>query len=246
MRHLFHGLLFILFLIPPAAAQISDPYTSITKDELRAAIYAGEVSKVETAFREAQAKFLRGEANVDDLRWLNEVFATTHPDVISFTGAWLKQYPNSIYAHTAQAWLLRDLSWIIRGGNYVRDTYPEALREFSKLQKKAWDHAYKAYEMDARYIPASDALIRLSLTGPNSVKGYKVLDQVMQDDPNWGTLYRAIDTTIPAWGGTWEMAVRMCNLYGPMIESEINMVLYCKAYAVEMFTPKNMVNGHGR
>jgi len=32
MRHLFHGLMFVLFLISPATAQISDPYTSITKE----------------------------------------------------------------------------------------------------------------------------------------------------------------------------------------------------------------------
>ncbi len=241
MLRFFHGLLFALFLISPAAAQISDPYTSITKEELRAAIYAGEVRKVEAAFREAQAKFLRGEANIDDLRWLNEVFTTTHPDVISFTKTWLKRYPNSPYANTAQAWINYKIGWIIRGEKIAIKIYPEALKEFSRLHYDAWDHAIMAYEIDPRYIPASDALIRLANSTSHEIKAYKVLHQVMLDDPNWGTLRRAVESTRPGWGGTWEMAVRMCDLYGPMIEFKYDTVLYCKAYAGAEVFP----NGHG-
>ncbi len=239
MRHLLHGLLFFLFLANPAVAQISDPYTSITKDELRKAIYAGEVRKVETAFRAAQAKFLRGEANIDDLRWLNEVFTTTHPDVISFTEAWLRRYPNSPYAHTAQAWINYKIGWIIRGEGIARKIYPDALTEFSRLHRDAWDHALEAYEADPRYIPASDALMRLANSTHNQIKAYRVLHQAMQDNPDWGNLRRAVDTVQPGWGGTWEIAVRMCEQYGPMIDSDIDMVLYCKAYADLQYFGKN-------
>lgn len=131
---------------------------------------------------------------------------------------------------TAQAWNYYNAGWIIRSSGIALRIYPKALTEFSILYEKAWEYAEKTYEIDPRYIPASDGLIRLANSTGRTIKAYKVLHQVMKDDPNWGTLRRAVESTRPGWGRTWEMAVRMCYLYGPMIEFKYDMVLYCKAY----------------
>ncbi|WP_135506695.1 hypothetical protein [Roseovarius aestuariivivens] len=67
-----------------------------------------------------------------------------------------------------------------------------------------------------------------------TMASYEVLDTVMQEDPNWGTLERAVDATNPGWGGTWETAESMCNYYGPSVADlprGQDPVGACKIYA---------------
>ncbi len=232
MVRLIYGLLFVWFLIPPAAAQISDPYTSITQAELRVAILDGDIDKVERDLATAHARFLAGETKPNDLRFLYTLFGTTDPEILSFTREWLSAYPESPYAHAAQAWNDYNAAWLIRGEASANKTYPKALRMFSQLNNSAWSHARFALDARPRLLPASDALIRLGLFTRFKIKFYTVLDEVMEADPNWGSLYRAIDTTIPAWGGTWEVAENICEYYGPRLtELGDDPVQYCKLYA---------------
>lgn len=231
LRFFTSVLVFILSSLSALAE--SDNFDPLTdKEVLRQAIYDNDISFVEAALAKSQEIFLAGDATGEDMRFLYQIFTTTNPKVISFVEGWLKAKPNSPYAHTAQAWIYFTAGWIIRGEKLARETYPEALNEFRILHHDAFLHAQEAYKADKRMIPASDALLRLANSTGTKRQAYKVLFEVMHDDPNIGTLNRGLTMTMPGWGGSWRMAEDMCDFYGPMIkDSEYDPVLYCKLYA---------------
>ncbi|MEO0772809.1 MAG: hypothetical protein AAFZ04_06465 [Pseudomonadota bacterium] len=130
---------------------------------LQQAIYDRDTPLVEAIIGDAHDMYLPGDADPDDMRVIFQLFTTTNPKVIGFTEDWLKQSPNSVYAHTAQAWIYFTKSWNVRGTKFARQTYPSALREFRRLQEATWHHAWAAYLQSPDFIPATDALLRTAV-----------------------------------------------------------------------------------
>ena len=132
---------------------------------------------------------------------LFQMFKSTNPVTVAFIDNWLDRKPASAFAHSAKSWNLNTRSSNIRGEKLARDTYPDALRIFARMQQQAWDHALTAYQSEPRLISASDGLINLSVgTGRRGI-GLEVLDAVMRTDPNWGTLSHGEYLAHPGWGG---------------------------------------------
>lgn len=216
----------------PSLAQGENPSRLLDKDALRTAIYAGDIAYVEEQLAEVQDRFLTGEATADDVRIVYQIFTTTHPAVIDFTELWLQERPNSVFAHTAQAWIYHTVSWNFRGDKLAFQTYPAAMQEFRRLQDLAWDHAEQAHQDSPNFIPASDALLRMATQTGQKTEGHRVLSFVMTATPNMGTLRRGIDMTHPGWGGSWLEAEWVCNTYAGMIDWKTqDPKIYCLAYA---------------
>ena len=129
---------------------------------LRDAAMRGEIDTVENLLTEAQARYEAGEIPADQVRILNSPFAFTHPDMVTFIENWRRERPASPYAKIAEVWHLYRKSGAIRGDRWARQTYPEALQRFRKMQQQAWDLAHEVYEAHPRMIHASDALLRLA------------------------------------------------------------------------------------
>ena len=160
---------------------------------------------------------------------LFQMFKSTNPVTVAFIDNWLEQKPASAFAHSAKSWNLNTRSSNLRGEKLARDTYPDALRIFARMQQQAWDHALTAYQSEPRLISASDGLINLSVgTGRRGI-GLEVLDAVMRTDPNWGTLSHGEYLAHPGWGGTWDLAEKICDTYAPLVpDPEPSPVLSCK------------------
>lgn len=233
-RHIKYVLIAIVFA-GSAVAHATDAKLEAAKDALWAAISEEDYAAVEAALANAQADYLKNSENRETIRALLGMFYANNPQLVQFTEGWLSAYPKSPFAHTAQAWLYHRVSWDIRGGGLARYIYPQARAEFRGLQIKAWEHAKEAYEADNALLPAADAVIRLAISNGQHRRGYKVLRQVMEKDPNMGTLRRGIGLTAPGWGpgGTWRKAENLCDHYGPMIEGhDTDPVTYCKIFAL--------------
>lgn len=221
----------ILTVCASAAAGQADR-APIGKDAFRALILTGDFYTVEKELAFAHKAFLDGKSDANQLRRLFSLFGTTDPKILEFTQRWLAGRPESVFANTAHAWNAYQSSWRIRGARSYRDTYPEALRQFSELQETAWKHAHKAYTTEPRLLPATDALIRLSMATNHAPESFQVLDEVMTVDPNWGSLFRALDATLPQWGGSWRMAQNICDYYAPRLTTPKGDPLeYCLIYA---------------
>ena len=229
-----HILLLVIFCASPVAAHAADPEPHTIKDEIWAAIDDGDYASVEASLANAQMDFLRGGLSGNDMRELFSLFHVNNPDLIRFVDGWLSDHPHSPFAHTAQAWLLHKISWGIRGDGPAREIYPRALAEFREMQFLAWHHALQAYETDKRFLPASDAILGLANPTGGQRRGYDVLREVMETDPNMGTLTRGVGLTHAGWGGggSWQKAQKICDHYGPMIDGySTDPVTYCKLYA---------------
>ncbi|WP_339106810.1 hypothetical protein [Roseovarius rhodophyticola] len=222
----------LLFLLP-TLTQAGDIYDDLSQDDLWEIIEAKDYAAAEEMFAQSHRLSLRDAEAVDHTRWLFGVFGTNNPKVAHFAEEWLEAYPQSAYAHTGQVWVLHRTAWYIRGEGLARTLYYDAMATFGAMHREAWQLAERAYELAPDLLPASDAIIRLANSTRNQDKALAVLDTVMREAPNYGTLNRAIDLTNPGWGGSWELVEYMCSQYAPLVEihgSDDN-VLWCKLFA---------------
>ncbi len=240
MRHFITAFFTALFFAARAAMATENPETEAAKDELWAAITNTDYAAAEAIIANAHAEYLQNGTNQNRTRDLLGLFYANNPMLDRFAEGWLDTYPNSPFAHTAHAWLLHKRSWDIRGPGPAREIYPLANALFRRMQFEGLDDAQAAYSLDNRLLPASDAVLRLAVSTGAFETAYEVLHEVMKNDPNMGTLRRAIGMTAPGWGpgGTWEAAVQLCEFYGPMITNhDTDPVEYCKIFAAGEYHP---------
>ncbi len=214
-------------LVPvPVAA---GPDGLISKAELLELVYAGDMEGVEQALDTAQRLYLDEAIPADEVRRLFEDFTTTNPRIISFTGDWAEAMPESPYAATARAWVFYRIAGLTRGKRTGWDTYPVAMEQFEALSDAGMMAASTAYTLAPDLLPASDAILRLANGLGAASYGYEIMDEVMQDRPNLGTLLRGLELTAPGYGGRAIMADAMCAYYGPQLNTPENeAVRYCR------------------
>ncbi|MEM8776135.1 MAG: hypothetical protein AAGF53_13940 [Pseudomonadota bacterium] len=240
LQHRFTMLHFIrLFLAsflmatPALAEDLPQIYTQITKDHVWDAVEAQDFKAAEKLFAASYKHVRQNRKDHDHTRWLYEVFVTSSPHIAKFAEEWVELYPESAFAHNALTWVYYTTGFDVRGEKYASLNYPGALDAFGNFHSKALEHAMRAYELKPNLLPASDGIIRLAMTTGNKFLARAVIHKAMHEDPNTGTLYRAVDMTLPGWGGTWEEAKRFCTLHGPkirMLESK-QTVGQCVLYA---------------
>lgn len=194
--------------------------TLITRAELFEVALAGDVDGLEAIFSGAHRAFGENKLSADDLRALNTMLIVTHPGILEVTEKWVEAYPNSIYAKSVRSFQISNMAWRIRGAEYARDTYPEALRLFDEFNERAFELAYDAFQSAPGYVPASDAVIMLNQT-MHVFWGHEIesiIEDTMAQTPNFGTLARAAKMHWPQWGGEGPSGVRRhCNRFVPLM-----------------------------
>ncbi|WP_338550595.1 hypothetical protein [Roseovarius phycicola] len=226
----------LLFLLPNLT-QAGDIYEDVSQDDLWDIVEAKDFAAAEALFAKSHAFSLEDADAIDHTRWLFETFGTNNPKVAQFAERWLDAYPQSAYANTANAWVLYNTGWHIRGEGAARDLFPDATAIFAHMHRDAWEHAKRAYDAAPDLLPASDAMFWLTNSTHNRTRALEVLHLVMNNAPNLGTLTRALDMTNPGWGGSWELAKKICAQYAPLVEIENskNNVRWCEIFAAGNF-----------
>lgn len=189
-------------------------------EDLRALAFAGDIAGLERTFADLHAGLQAGTATIDDLRLANASLIVTHPTVVATAHQWLRQMPQSVYAKTLVANHLFQEAWQYRGERSPRDTYPDALDQFSDLKHLAFDLAFEAAREEPDYIPASDTVIRINRVS-NRLWGYELdrfVFNVMDTYPNWATLFATAGNLTPQWGGRGASGTRkLCSRYLPRL-----------------------------
>lgn len=199
---------------------------------LRLAIDQKQFDRVGQIIATAHDKLRQDPENPDHLRNRFGVFDTTNPDVIDFVSTWRTQNPDSIYAKTAQAWVFFAIGRNVRGVKFNHQTYPVALEIHRNMHAKAKELAIQAFDKDNTLISAADAVIVLSRTTGTQDTAFEVLARVMEIQPNWGSLTRALDMTNEQYGGSVELAEAVCDYFGPLIkETNVDIVRACVTWA---------------
>ncbi|MEL7012465.1 MAG: hypothetical protein AAFO72_04210, partial [Pseudomonadota bacterium] len=232
---LFVFALLVLVLAPPAHA--NNPFDEVTQLDLWKVIEAGDIQGAERMFADAYAQGLRDPENRHHVRWLYEVFGTSSPEATSFAVKWAEDFPDSPFSHTALAWVYYRTGYDIRGEEFARETYIDALGAFYQWHQKAWWHAEKAYGLEPNLLPASDAILRLAKSAHRRLRAIIVLDEVMAQNPNMGTLLRGLDMTTQDWGSFQFLGEVICKIYGPLIKKEdgTNTTKLCLLHAAGFY-----------
>ena len=214
MRNFALAFFVFLVLAAPGAQACSKEANYL---ELRDAIYANEIDRVEGLLNGYQAEFESGARPMEDIRCYYRHFGRTRPETSDFIDAWRAAHPASAHAKVAKAKFLSKISWSIRGDSFANETYPEALRQFGAMQHEAWRLANEAFEQNPRLIPASDVIIHLANPNRRKTEAQAVVAQVMENDPNQQTLDFAIGTIMRGWGGTWKQVETLCDTYAEIV-----------------------------
>lgn len=184
-------------------------------------IRAGDVADFESRMLDLHKQHVAGEILASDLREPFGTFSLSDPAIASFLSDWIAAFPDSPYAHAAASWYFYGIAWRLRGEELYRYTWPEAMDGFYQHLHQAEAHGRYAFELTPDLLPASDLLLVVEqATNTLGVKG--VLDVVattMQATPNRGTLYRAVRSFHPNWGGRPGDIAKLCDLYWDKVPS---------------------------
>lgn len=206
-----------LFLLLFVAIGLAAPVQSSPVEEIRALAIAGEVAAVETRMAELHDTALE-TGEFDALRAVNaQVFGTTHPAVIAMLADWSAEYPESPYAQAGLAWNHYHRAFLLRGTEYVGRTPPQRMAAFREEIDRAVDAAIAAFERAPDYLPASDAMIVMSLHSRGRIDPAPVFEAAMAEWPNWRTLHNMIGTVRPQWGGSVEAVLQLCADYAEAV-----------------------------
>ncbi|MES2432542.1 MAG: hypothetical protein V4586_01780 [Pseudomonadota bacterium] len=201
--------LLLALLATPAQAAISF-------DDLRALVLARDFAATDAALIAAHTEYTAAHTP-DAERDLYNVFALYDPAIQRFAEDWVAADPNNPRALSALGWNLYDWGWAWRGENTVNRTTTEALNGMSSRHLAAFELFQRATQLAPDLIPASDGMLRLTATLGNKAVIPIELERIMANQPNRGSLMRAMMSLAPQWGGRPEQVDLLCNRYAPKI-----------------------------
>ncbi len=194
-------------------------------ERIRQLTRSKDFEAVEEILAQAHQASLDGANAYGDLREMFRVFESTAPEMREFTETWLDEMPDSPYALTGLTWNLYAAGWHMRGTRLPQFSYEEGMLRFLGLHERATRLARRAYEVAPNLVPASDAVLRLTLTNGANTRipmqrvnaQVRILENVMALTPNRGSLLRALTVTQPKWGGNFEGAVLICSKFANLV-----------------------------
>lgn len=208
----------------------------LTRSEIRELAYAGDFASLESKLSAERAQPLVESEDFFKLRRLMSVFEASDPRMVSFVAAWVDAEPGSAFAHSARSFSLSRGAWDIRGEAYAKYVHPQALAVHHNMIQQAIAHARRALELDADFIPASDALLNQSATSRDKSEILETLDRVMIQQPNWGSLRRSLGLAHQGYGGTADMLEQLCQSYAPLIPSAGHDMLFrCRYFGLKRY-----------
>ncbi|GAA6197057.1 hypothetical protein NBRC116598_25010 [Pseudophaeobacter arcticus] len=208
----------------------------LTRSEIRELAYAGDYASLESKLSAERAQPLVESEDFFKLRRLMSVFEASDPRMVAFVAAWVDAEPGSAFAHSARSFSLSRGAWDIRGEAYAKYVHPQALAVHHNMIRQAIAHARRALELDADFIPASDALLNQSATSWDKSELLETLDRVMIQQPNWGSLRRSLGMAHQGYGGTADMLEKLCQSYAPLIPSTgPDMLFRCRYFGLKRY-----------
>lgn len=176
----------------------------ITPSKVRAAIIARDFEKVDHLLETAQADYLAGNRDADNIRALYITLSRSHPAAVQFVSDWLEKDPENHKAQISRAWSLYNAANYVQWG---RNTYSNEVAHH--MHRQIFDLVAAAYRSSPDLIPVSDAVVReLGRNNFGIPSSLEAFDLVMKERPNWGTLQRTLPTVYHL---SFEMIMSFCK-----------------------------------
>ncbi len=191
--------------------------------QLEKYIAESQIASLEAHFDDLHQRHQDGLVTAKTVRDAFAIFSRTLPATQSLAMAWVEAEPKSAYAHAALGWSLNGHAWRLRGGDFYQYTWPAAVDAFDENTLLSQHHAKIAYSLAPDLIAASDLMllneVAVDELGPAGV--LQIVDHVMANTPNRGTLVRAANAFNPRWGNDITYVEDLCLKYAKVAAPEV-------------------------
>jgi hypothetical protein len=199
-----------LFLAPLSAK-------ALDKSDVRSFVHNKDFDGIEAAFDLLQEDVRSGISQLQLQRKAYGYFGGTDPAIEGFVTTWVKKYPASAHAHLARSISDYEAAFRIRGPEFSRYVYPKALKQFQMLQKRAMDHVLQAHTANIDLEPAATNLLRIGVTNLSHSEYLDFFMPILERHPTHRVFGAGAFKSNPSWGGTWDMAVWLCDEFSDKI-----------------------------
>lgn len=180
-------------------------------EDIEGMVQRGEMADIEALFDASLARHYSTEHFSDDIHDTFNYLLTSKADserVGALTEAWLRQAPESAYAHLARAAYFNGAAWKARGGKYAPQTPRENMRRMSELAGQAIPHFEKALALNPRLIPAYTGMIDIGMLDSRPELEARARRAAEALDPACPELANVtMRSLLPRWGGSYEQMV---------------------------------------
>ncbi len=186
-------------------------------EDVRVALDARAFDDLEDLFSQAHSIALERR----DFTTLQSVYLvlwnTAHLDRYAITEEWHAAHPESAYPLVGLAHMNMKLAWEIRGTADAQMVTRRAAAGFDDQIDMAHAHATEALALDPTFLPAFDAAIAVAGHRGHPRDVLPLLRQTVDIGPTRQTLWRALGSVSPTWGGTLDMGEAICAEIGPEV-----------------------------
>ena len=178
-----------------------------TLDDIEGMVQRGEMAKLEDLFGASLARHYAGEHFSDDIHdtfnyLLTSAASSDRVGVLS--ESWLRQAPDSAYAHLARAAYFNGAAWKARGGQYAPDTPRDNMRRMSAFVDQAIPHFEQAVAIEPRLIAAYTGMIDVGMLDSRPALEERARRAAESLDPACPELANVTMRSLkPRWGGSY-------------------------------------------
>ena len=201
-----------------------------TLDEIEGMVQRGEMAKLETLFDASLDRHYAGEHFSDDIHdtfnyLLSAQASSERVDVLS--ESWLRQAPESAYAHLARAAFFNGAAWKARGGKYASDTPRESMRRMSAFVEQAIPHFEKAVSIEPRLIAAYTGMIEIGMLDSRPTLEARARRAAEALDPACPELANATMRSLtPRWGGSYRDMLAHADTLSARVAQRPHLAIY--------------------
>ncbi len=172
--------------------------------EIRAALDAGGAVALDARLQALLERHFDRDDPREDIHYVFDALRDAGPDMDALSRQWLRQAPDSAYAHLARAVHLDSAAWAARGGKYAAETPAGNLRRMSEIAGQAVLMYERAVEIEPRLMPAHEGLLRMATMDSRDDVAAEAIRAAERWDPACLSVARERMRALePRWGGSY-------------------------------------------
>lgn len=209
--------LMVLAVVAAFSSAVRADDAAFNADTIRSLLDAGDHAALEAQFAAAHQAALKAR-DFTPLRVVyTTLFVTANHARLQQVERWQKAAPASAYAATARAWSHIERAFLLRGPYPVQDTAAEAFAAFHEEMMQAAGAVDTALGSAPDFAPALDASLSLKRVNIDRRDPSPQIETLLRIAPDHRTLWLALGTANPRWGGSVEQVMQICLRYAPRV-----------------------------
>jgi tetratricopeptide (TPR) repeat protein len=172
--------------------------------EITALILQERFEEFERRSKIYEAKFALDPAYESPLIKLYDALERGNNKVLEKLDKWVAARPSYISYGARGVWKERRGYWL-RGGEFIERTAPESFASMRRVHEEARRDLSIALEMNRKFAPAYNSLIRIERAGGSRKSAKAILATAVREIPHtYYVRFEYLQALTPRWGGSYE------------------------------------------